>query len=109
VAGRTVSVPITNTGDRAGVEVVQLYVGDPVASVRRAPRELRGFAKVRLAPGESTDVRFELTERDLAFWDPRTSQWHAEAGEFLVWAGRSSRDLGEPATLTLAEDWTAAP
>ena len=109
IDGLAVTVPVSNTGTRAGVEVVQLYVGDPVASVRRPPRELRAFRKVALEPGATTTVRFDLGHRDLAFWDPRQSCWRAEAGEFLVWAGRSSRDLGPPATITLDADWTAAP
>ena len=82
-----VDVEVTNTSDRAGSEVVQLYVGDPDASVRRPPRELRTFAKVHLAPGETRDVRLRLTMRDLAFWDPVTSAWVAEAGDFLALGG----------------------
>jgi beta-glucosidase len=88
--------------------VVQLYVGDPDASVRRPPRELRTFAKVHLAPGETRDVRLRLTMRDLAFWDPVTSAWVAEAGDFLLWAGVSSRQLAAPATVTLTCGWTAS-
>ena len=102
-----VDVEVTNTSDRAGSEVVQLYVGDPDASVRRAPRELRTFAKVHLAPGETRDVRLRLTMRDLAFWDPVTSAWVAEAGDFLLWAGVSSRALSGPASVVLTERWTA--
>jgi beta-glucosidase len=109
IDGLAVSVPVTNSGDRPGREVVQLYVGDTVSSVRRAPRELRAFAKVALEPGATEVVRCTLTHRDLAFWDPRQSTWRAEAGEFQVWAGRSSRDLGEPAVLTLDADWEAPP
>ena len=102
-----VDVEVTNTSDRAGSEVVQLYVGDPDASVRRPPRELRTFAKVHLAPGETRDVRLRLTMRDLAFWDPVTSAWVAEAGDFLLWAGASSRALSGPASVVLTERWTA--
>ena len=104
-----VEVPVTNTGGRPGGTVVQLYVGDDTASVRRAPRELRGFAKVHLDPGASTVVRFVLGPRELAFWDASAAGWRAEAGTFSVWAGRSSRDLTEPARLVLVEDWTAPP
>jgi beta-glucosidase len=102
-----VEVPVANTGERAGATVVQLYVGDESASVRRAPRELRGFAKVRLEPGASTTVVLRLGPRELAFWDARGECWRAEAGSFLVWAGRSSRDLSAPARVSLAGDWTA--
>jgi beta-glucosidase len=102
-------VEVANTGERSGAEVVQLYVGDDAATVRRPLRELRAFAKVRLDAGASTTVRFTLTPRELAFWDHRTSCWRAEAGTFTIWAGRSSRDLGEPATVRLTSDWTAPP
>jgi beta-glucosidase len=107
--GTVIDVTVTNVGDRAGSEVVQLYVGDDAASVRRAPRELRGFAKVALDPGQTTTVRFTLAPRDLAFWDARSSCWRAEAGTFTVWAGRSSRDLAPPVTIELPTDWTAPP
>ncbi|MGK2950076.1 MAG: beta-glucosidase family protein [Acidimicrobiales bacterium] len=102
-----VEVDVRNTGGRAGTEVVQVYVGDPEASVRRPIRELRGFAKVALDPGAATTVQVELTMRDLAFWDARSSCWRAEAGQHTVWAGRSSRRLEAPASLELTGDWTA--
>jgi beta-glucosidase len=102
-----VVVEVTNSGDRPGSEVVQLYVGDPEASVRRPPRELRTFAKVQLSPGESRDVHLRLDMRDLAFWDPVTSAWVAEPGDFLVWAGQSSRSLSAPASVVLSERWSA--
>jgi beta-glucosidase len=108
-ADAVVDVEVTNTGERAGAEVVQLYVGDDEATVRRAPRELRGFAKVHLEPGASRTVRFVLGPRELAFWDARAAGWRAEPGTFSVWAGRSSRDVGEPARLVLGETWTAPP
>ncbi len=102
-----VEVDVANTGDRAGTEVVQLYVGDVEASVRRPIRELRGFAKVALEAGASTTVSLELTMRDLAFWDAATSCWRAEPGEMVLWAGRSSRSLGPPVTVVLTGGWTA--
>ena len=104
-----VDVPVTNAGDRRGSEVVQVYVGDDEASVRRPPRELRAFAKVHLDPGASATVRCTLTMRELAFWDPRRGAWRAEAGAFRIWAGRSSRDLGPPVTVELTGDWEAPP
>jgi beta-glucosidase len=88
-----VAVEVTNTGDRAGRDVVQLYVGDLEASVARPPRELRGFEKVTLAPGETTRVRFRLTARDLSFWSTRMGRWVLEAGAFELAVGASSRDL----------------
>lgn len=101
------AVGVTNTGDRAGTTVVQLYVGDPDASVRRPVRELRAFAKVQLDAHESMTVAMRLGMRDLAFWDPVTDAWVAEPGEFLVWAGTSSRALSEPTSFVLTERWTA--
>ena len=74
--------------------------------MRRPPRELRTFAKVRLEPGESRDVHLRLGMRDLAFWDPVTSAWVAEPGDFLVWAGVSSRSLSAPTSVVLTERWT---
>jgi beta-glucosidase len=103
----TARVTVTNTGDRAGSEVVQLYVGDDAATVRRAPRELRGFAKVALAAGESVEVELDIGPRELAFWDARQACWRAEAGRFTVWVGRSSRALGAPVGFELTQDWTA--
>lgn len=88
-----VSATVTNTGDRAGTEVVQLYVGRPDRTVARAPRELKAFAKVALAPGESETVTFTLAERDLAHWSPRAGAWVVEPGTAAVFVGASSRDL----------------
>jgi beta-glucosidase len=100
---------VTNTGPRSGAEVVQVYVGDDEATVRRPPRELRAFAKVVLEPGVSATVRCTLTMRELACWDPVGGRWLAEAGRFTLWAGRSSRDLGSPVSVELTGDWAAPP
>jgi len=104
-----VELDVTNTGTRPGSEVVQLYVADPEAAVRRPPRELRGFAKVTLDPGETRRVRFALEMRDLAFWDRREHGWRAEAGLYAVHVGRSSRSLPGIAELELVSDWTSGP
>lgn len=88
-----VTASVTNTGDRAGAEVVQLYVGDPEASVLRPVRELKGYAKVFLAPGESTEVTLDLDQRAFAFWSTQVSDWVVEAGDFVISVGRNSRDL----------------
>ncbi|WP_324013648.1 beta-glucosidase family protein [Microbacterium sp. JZ37] len=93
-AGRAhavVEVTVSNTGARDGAEVVQVYVGDPEASVDRPVRELRAFRKVRLAAGESTRVRLELDERAFAFWGE--TGWTVEPGAFTVEVGTSSRDI----------------
>ena len=89
----TVSATITNTGERRGKEVVQLYIADPEASVRRPVKELKGFVKLALAPGESRVVSFTLAERDLSFYSTRHAQWLAESGDFEILLGASSRDI----------------
>jgi beta-glucosidase len=100
-----VSCRVTNTGDRRGKEVVQLYVGDPEASVARPVRELKAFAKVELAPGEATVVGFALTARDLSYWSTSLKDWALEGGEFELAVGASSRDL----RLTTIVDIAAPP
>lgn len=89
----TVSVDVTNTGNRAGKEVVQLYVGDPESSVFRPVRELKGFEKIELAPGETKTVRFELGKRAFAYWNTQLHDWYVESGLFTIEIGRSSRDI----------------
>jgi beta-glucosidase len=102
----TVSVPVTNTGDRAGAEVVQVYVADPVSSLVRPPQELKGFAKVQLAPGESSTVSIELSERAFSYWDPSVPGWVCEPGEFELRVGASSRDVRTTVTVNRAEPAT---
>jgi beta-glucosidase len=99
-----VRATVTNTGDRAGAEVVQVYVSDPVAQVQRPERELKAFAKVHLAPGESREVAFDLTARDLSYWHPVLRRWVVEGGEFVVAVGASSRDLRGSATVVVDGD-----
>jgi beta-glucosidase len=88
-----VSLTVTNTGKLDGKEVVQLYVSDLKSSLPRPPKELKGFAKVALAPGESETVAFSLDERALAFYDPHKHAWVAEPGEFELLVGSSSLDI----------------
>jgi beta-glucosidase len=89
----TVTVPVTNTGDRRGSEVVQLYVTDLEASVARPVKELKAFAKVHLDAGETASVRLDLDARSFAFWDETTSDWIVEPGDFELLIGASSRDI----------------
>lgn len=89
----TVSVNITNTGEREGAEVVQLYIQDIETSIERPPKELKGFKKVNLKPGEKTPISFELGTEDLAFYDDRLNEWRAEKGRFNILIGSSSRDI----------------
>ncbi len=94
-----VAVTLTNTGTRAGREVVQVYVADPQASVQRPVRELRAFTPVDLAAGESRVVTFELGARALAYWHPGLRRWAVEGGEFVVEVGASSRDVRATASV----------
>ena len=91
--GITATVTVTNTGDRAGREVVQFYVGVPGSAVQRPPRELKGFAGVTLEPGESRQVSALLRRADLEYWHPKAQRWVLEPGGYEVSAGVSSRDL----------------
>ncbi|ETT55568.1 beta-glucosidase family protein [Paenibacillus sp. FSL H7-689] len=88
-----VQVRVTNTGDRAGKEIVQLYVSDVESTVIRPVRELKGFAKVALEPGESKVVSFTLNKRSFAYYNVDMKDWHVETGEFEIQVGSSSRDI----------------
>lgn len=97
----TATVTVTNTGARAGKAVVQLYVGDKESTVLRPVRELKGFEKVALQPGESRDVTFTLDKRSFAYWNTQIHDWHVETGVFTVEVGLSSRDLQAAAEVTV--------
>ncbi len=88
-----VSCTVKNTGDVAGAEIVQLYLHDKAASVERPAKELKGFGKVFLQPGERKSVEMTLTKRDLSFWDVNSNDWLAEPGEFEVLLGASVSDI----------------
>lgn len=96
-----VRAQITNAGDRAGEEVAQLYIRDRVASITRPVRELKGFRKIFLHPGASTEVSFELRRSDLEFVGPENT-WIAEPGSFDVWIAPSSA-AGNAARFELAK------
>jgi beta-glucosidase len=89
-----VSVTVTNTGSRAGTEVVQLYVRDLVGSVTRPVKELKAFEKVDLAPGQWRELTFSLRAADLAFYTAER-KWEVEPGAFKLFVGGSSRDVKE--------------
>jgi beta-glucosidase len=105
----TVMASVTNTGQRAGAEVVQVYVGDTEASVARPLRELKGFVKVQLEPGQTQQVSCQLDERAFAFWSMRFQQWVVESGEFMIAVGSSSRHLVATETITLEAPRLALP
>jgi beta-glucosidase len=88
-----VSVTVTNTGTRAGSDVVQVYVHDLEPRVFRPAQELAGFAKVHLEPGESQRVTVVLDRRAFAFWDTRNHEWYVDGGTYEIRAGASSRDI----------------
>ena len=101
-AGLTVSLTVTNTGQRAGREIVQAYVSVPGSAVVRVPRELKGFASVVLEPGASGRVEIAIGPDDLAYWSVRDDAWVVEGGEYTVEVGASSRDLRLSGTVTVA-------
>ncbi|MHA1784088.1 MAG: glycoside hydrolase family 3 C-terminal domain-containing protein [Candidatus Helarchaeota archaeon] len=88
-----VSVDISNSGKREGAEVIQLYVQDVEASVERPLKELKGFKKIKLKPGEKKTVSFELEKKDFSFYDENEHCWKAEKGQFNILVGSSSRDI----------------
>jgi beta-glucosidase len=102
--GWSVSCEVRNSGDRAGAEVVQVYVAPPRSSVPRPPRELKGFAKVRLEPGEAKRIEIKLRLSALAFYDVTTRKWKAEAGEYSIQVGNSSRNLPLQCPVVLRQD-----
>jgi beta-glucosidase len=89
----TVSVDVKNIGDKSGAEVVQIYIGDDECSVDRPPKELQGFEKVFLNPGEKKTVSVILDESAFEFYSEHDHNFKIESGVFTIWAGSSSRDL----------------
>ena len=85
-------VTVTNTGARAGSEVVQLYIGDRVAKGVRPYKELRGFERLTLAAGESKEVVFTLDADKMGYFEPERLQWTLEPGEMSVLVGPNARD-----------------
>ncbi|OXM72763.1 MULTISPECIES: glycoside hydrolase family 3 C-terminal domain-containing protein [Amycolatopsis] len=108
-AGIEVRVPVTNTGDRDGREVVQVYVSVPGSRVRRAPRELKAFASVPIAAGETAEVVLHIAREDLAYWDTRLHRWIVEGGEYHCAVGSSSRDLHTTAMAEVTGDDVRVP
>lgn len=89
----TITIPVTNTGKVEGKEVVQLYIGDESASVLRPLKELKGFEKISLKPGEEKTVKFTVKPDDLKFYDDKAGDWRAEPGKFKAYIGSSSTDI----------------
>lgn len=96
----SVTAEVTNTGDIAGAEVAQLYIAFPQAA--KAPvRQLRGFQKVFIEPGEAAPVEFTLQRRDLSIWDTELQRWTILSGDYKVMLGKSSRDIVGEMTLSI--------
>ncbi|HFK5526492.1 TPA: glycoside hydrolase family 3 C-terminal domain-containing protein [Elizabethkingia anophelis] len=97
----TFTVSIKNTGKREGAEVAQLYISDLKSSVPRPVKELKGFEKINLKPGEQKEVSFTIDKSALSFFDAATHQWVAEPGEFEALVGASSSDIKTKMKFTL--------
>ncbi|KAK5653218.1 hypothetical protein OQA88_9117 [Cercophora sp. LCS_1] len=89
----TVTVDVTNSGGVQGAEVAQLYITLPSSAPATPPKQLRGFSKLKLAPGAKGTATFNLRRKDLSYWDTRTQNWVVPAGDFGVSVGSSSRDI----------------
>lgn len=94
---KEVQVTVTNTGSRTGVAVPQMYLGlpSPGVDVPQPPKQLKGFTKVTLRPGQSTTVTFPLTARDLSYWNVEAKRWKVADGCYTVMVGSSSRDVAQ--------------
>jgi beta-glucosidase len=99
-----VTVDVTNSGTRAGREVVQAYTSLAGSAVQRAPRELKAFASVALEPGETRTVTLTVRRKDLAYWDIRVDRWIVEGGEYTVDVAASSRDIRSSASVEVEAD-----
>ncbi len=99
-----VSLQVKNTGNCAAKEIVQLYVGDRQASLARPVKELKGFRKLMLQPGEAQTIEFSLDSRAFAFYDPHRKEWIVEPGEFEILVGSSSRDIRVKKIIIMIDD-----
>lgn len=97
----TVTVPVTNTGSRTGKETVQLYIADLKSSLPRPVKELKGFKKIELQPGQTADVSFTITADALKFFDPELHAWKCEPGTFEALIGSSATDIRTKASFKL--------
>ncbi|CNE59645.1 glycosyl hydrolase 3 [Mycobacterium tuberculosis] len=100
-SSKAVQVTVTNTGDRTGAAVPQLYIGmpSPGVDVRQPPKQLKGYTKVTLAPGASTTVTFPLSSRSFAYWNEEAKAWKVADGCYTVMVGPSSRKIAQKGTL----------
>jgi beta-glucosidase len=104
-----VALPVTNTGDRDGREIVQVYVSKPDSRVRRAPKELKGFQAIDVTAGATAQVRIRITRHDLAYWEERVDRWIVEGGAYAIEVGSSSRDIRCATVINVDGDELALP
>ena len=97
-----VTLTVTNTGDRAGAEIVQLYVAKPDAKIFRPAQELKGFTKVPLRPGESRTVVIPLDDKAFRYWNTQTDRWEIEGGQYELRVGASCADIRLTAAVEVA-------
>jgi len=107
-ASATVSVEVTNTGNRTGKHVVQVYVSTDAGPVRRPLRELRGFTKVLIAPGETRTVEIDLPRRSFAYWDITVGDWVVAKGDYRIEVCADAATVLQCSTITLDGDRIAA-
>ena len=88
-----VEIPITNVGNKMGSEIMQFYISDIKSSLPRPVKELKGFKKVRLMPGETKIVKYEISPENLQFFDDTVHKWVVEPGKFELLIGASSTDI----------------
>ena len=99
----TINLSITNKGNRAGAEVVQLYIRDVQSRLPRPKKELKGFQKVYLKPGEKKELSFTINKASLSYFDPNQHEWIVEPGKYEAWIGTSSEDIKEKIMFELDE------
>ncbi|WP_091229984.1 glycoside hydrolase family 3 C-terminal domain-containing protein [Microbacterium sp. 3J1] len=104
-----VRLEVTNTGDRDGREIVQVYAAPAASAVQRAPRELKAFSSVAVAAGETRTVELTIRRDDLAYWDVRVDRWIVEPGEYILDVAASSRDIRSSTTVQIAGDLVSLP
>ncbi|NEI68757.1 beta-glucosidase [Rhizobium lusitanum] len=104
--GMTITVDVTNIGDKSGSELVQLYVRPLASTIERPEKELRAFAKLRLEPGETGTASLVVRPRDLSYFDDATKTFRAAAGRYELLAAANAADIRSVVTIELANDWT---
>lgn len=103
--GVAIEIEVTNTGDRAGAELVQLYVKPKASRLLRPVKELKAFAKLHVPAGETATARLSVAVRDLAYFDPQARAWIAEAGEYEILIAANAEDIRATLPLTLVSEW----